>query len=442
MRGVVKTMSVTRRFVVLAAIGVLLLFVAAPLPVPVPAFVFWLYNMVILGLLAMDFMLSPRASSLTVRRAGGDNLPKLSHHAANQVAFSVYNPSGFQLKVDAVDTVTDRHFKVSDENLSHLIDPGEEKPFTYSVTPSKRGAFTFTYIHLRVRGLLGLCVKYYSHHCPMEFKVYPNLKDLRKFRIMIQKSHLMPRGEKAIRLRGQGTEFESLRAYVEGDDYRKINWPVTARAGYPIVNDYQVEKNQPIFLMIDAGRPMSYSTKGYKKLDYAINAALVLSDIVNQKGDQSGLLVFDKEVRSLIMPGKGEAHRNGLMEALYHIQESRSTSNYEAAFHALLKRQKRRSVVFIFTDFETLEEAQELTNHMALLAKRHFPIVVFIKNEKLIALCGHKDGHVKEVAGSFLDERKQLFRKLNAMAIPNIETSAENFSTAAVNQYLGLRARH
>jgi len=273
----------------------------------------------------------------------------------------------------------------------------------------------------------------------MEFKVYPNLKDLRRFRLMTQKNRLLPRGEKTVRLFGPGTEFESLRTYVEGDDYRKINWPVTAREMRLIVNDYQIEKNQPVFLMIDGGRPMSYSVRGYKKLDYAINAALVLSDIVNQKGDQSGLLVFDKEVRSIIMPGKGEAHRNNLMEALYHIQETRSTSNYEAAFRTLCKRQKRRSLVFIFTDFETLEEASELTAHIAQLKRRHFPIVVFMKNDKLIALSDDKDAFVQEVAQSFLEERKQLFRVLNAMTIPNVETAAENFSVTAVNQYLALR---
>jgi len=207
-----------------------------------------------------------------------------------------------------------------------------------------------------------------------------------------------------------------------------------------IVNDYQAEKNQPVFLMIDGGRPMSYNARGYKKLDYAINAALVLSDIVNQKGDQSGLLTFDKEVKSLIMPGKGDVHRNNLMEVLYHIQGTRDTSNYEAAFRTLCQRQKRRSLVFIFTDFETLEEARELTTYMAQLKRRHFPIVVFIKNEELITLANHsKDIDVKEVAQSFLTERQQLFRTLKAMAIPNIETEAENFSTAAVNQYLTLR---
>ncbi|MCL2398287.1 MAG: DUF58 domain-containing protein [Defluviitaleaceae bacterium] len=429
-------MGVTRRFVILAVSGIFLLLAAALLPSFLSEFVFWMYNLIIFALLVVDFILTPKASDFTVQRI---NTEKLSHYALNQISFTVHNPSMYIIKVHALDQVSGRHFKVAAKNLMHTIAPHTEKIFSYEVIPSKRGAFTFEYIHLRVQGILGLATKYYSHHCPCEFKVYPNLKDLRRFRIMMQKNRLLPQGDKTVKIFGAGTEFESLRTYVEGDDYRKINWPVTARERRLIVNDYQIEKNQPVFMMIDGGRPMSYSVKGYKKLDYAINAALVLSDIVNQKGDQSGLLVFDREIRSLVMPGKGEVHRNNLMETLYHIHDTKDTSNYEAAFLALCQKQKRRSLVFIFTDFETLEEARELTNHVAHLKRFHFPIVVFMKNEELIALTSHYDVFVQEVARSFLDERRELFRTLNTMAIPNVETTAENFSTTAVNQYLLLR---
>ena len=432
-------MSVSRRFVILAACGVPLLFATAVLPSPFAAFIFWVYNLIIFGLLLMDFILSPPAFSLKVRRVDDEN--KLSHKAVNRITFFVYNSSHFLLQVNAMDTISDRHFIVSEESLSHPIEPGEEKAFTYDVIPSKRGAYIFSHIHLKVQGLLGLGIKYYTHHCPVELKVYPNLQDLRRFRLMMQNNRMLSRGDRTVKFFAAGTEFESLRTYVEGDDYRKINWPVSAREQRLIVNDYQIEKNQPVFLMIDAGRTMSYSVNGYKKLDYAINAALVLSDIVGQKGDQSALLVFDTAVRSLIMPGKGEAHRDNLMEALYHIEESRATSNYDAAFRTLAARQKRRSIVFIFTDFETLEEGQSLTNHIAQLKRRHFPITVFMKNEKLMELAQSDDEFVEEVAQSFLKERGQLFRMLNARSIPNIETSAENFSLATVNQYLLLQNR-
>jgi uncharacterized protein (DUF58 family) len=191
---------------------------------------------------------------------------------------------------------------------------------------------------------------------------------------------------------------------------------------------------------------MSYTVGGYKKLDYAINAALILSDIVNQQGDNSGLMVFDAEVRAQIMPGKGGLHRNQLMETLYHIEENRLTADYEAAFQRLCERQSRRSLVFIFTDFEIWEEAEALIQHIALLKRRHMPVVVFMKNESLLALSeqqafGKKELILKETAEEFLAERSKIFRTLNAMRIPNIESPAERFAISAVNKYLSFHAR-
>ncbi|MCL1988467.1 MAG: DUF58 domain-containing protein [Firmicutes bacterium] len=437
-------MSVTKRFVFLAFVGIPIIIVLGWFSNFLAMLLFVVYNLVILALLVLDFTMSPQTPFIEVTRidpdrAVIDSFVKLSHNAENTVAFNVQNDSNFPLKIEGVDTVASRHFAVSNENLTHTINPGSNSQFSYSVTPSKRGSFTFTNIHLKVYGLLGLAIKYHVYKQPLEVKVYPNLQDLSKFRLMIQKNRLLPRGEKTVRLFGPGTEFESLRTYVDGDDYRKINWPVTAREMRLIVNDYQIEKNQPVFMLIDCGRPMSYDVKGYKKLDYAINASLVLSDIVNQKGDQSGLLVFDKEIKTVISPGKGEIHRNNLMDALYHIEDTKDTSNYQAAFRELCTRQKRRSIVFIFTDFETLEEAQELTGHISQLKRWHFPIVIFMKNEELLNLAQNSDRHINEVANAFLTERKQLFRTLNAMSVPNIETPAEKFSTTAVNQYLRLR---
>jgi len=437
-------MSVSRRFAVLAAAGIPLILLAALLSGLVPAVIFWLYNIILLGLLAVDIILSTPASALVVRRMdsdmkeAGDSL-KIFHNAENCIIFTVYNPGGYPVTVQAVDTAVPRYFEISGEDLIHTIKPYSEEVFSYNVTPSKRGAFTFKFIHLKVFGHLGFGIKYHRHDCPVEFKVYPNLKDLSSFRIMVQNNRLLPPGEKALHLFGTGSEFKSLRTYVEGDDYRKINWPVTARERRIIVNEYQVEKNQPIFMLIDGGRPMSYSVKGYKKLDYAINASLVLSDIINSRGDQSGLLVFDREVRKMIMPGKGQAHRNNLMESLYHIQETRDTSNYELAINTLCEKQKRRSLVFIFTDFETLEEGQELTSHIGRLKRRHFPILVFMKNEGLIKLSEDEDTYVQDVANAFIAERTELYRQLNALSVANVETEAEKFSVTAVNQYLALR---
>jgi len=430
-------MSVTKFFIALAAVGLLLTLAAWPINLHFYIFVFW--NTLLIGLLSMDFLLTPSPHIWNIRR---DKEDRLYFKSDNEVTFYVRNTSRYPLWVQTRDEIG-RHFTVSKESLPRQVQPRIEQAFSYNLFPAKRGSFQFENIYLRYYGLVGLCIKYATVPCPIDFKVYPNVRDLSKYRLILQKNRLLPQGEKTIRHYGSGTEFESLRSYVIGDDYRKINWQATARENRLMVNQYQIERNQPVYILLDTGRPMSYSVNGYKKLDYAINAALILCDIVNQQGDNAGLLVFDSTVRTHINPGKGAAHRNQFMDALYHVEDNRLTANYEGAFQALCERQKRRSLVFIFTDFEILEEAEDLIAHIALLKRRHMPIVVFMANEGLNALAeqpiyGKKDQVLRDTAKEFLAERSHIFRSLNAMRIPNVESTAENFAVAAVNRYIQL----
>jgi len=429
-------MSVTRNFVYLIAFGIVITIAAWPLRLHAPMFLIW--NLLIIGLLGLDAFLTPAGKCLTVRR---DSEQKLYFKSDNEVAFYVKNNSSHELRVQGKDELL-RHFSIIGTDLSHIIAPGAEQVFSYTVLPAKRGSFNIGKIYLQFNGIIGLCTKHVSLPYPTQFKVYPNVRDLSKYRLMMQKSRLLPKGEKSLRLHGIGADFESLRTYVEGDDYRKINWPATARENKLIMNQYQVERDQPVYIMLDIGRPMSYVVNGFKKLDYAINAALVLSDIVNQQGDKAGLLVFDSKVQAHISPGQGAVHRNAIMETLYSIADNRQTANYRGAFQTLCERQKRRSLVFIFTDFEILEEAEDLIAHISLLKRRHMPIVVFMKNQNLEALAEDSasvreyDKVLKQTAREFLDERDAILRKLNMMGIPSVESSAEMFTVSAVNRYL------
>ncbi|MCL2203340.1 MAG: DUF58 domain-containing protein [Defluviitaleaceae bacterium] len=433
-------MSVTRRVPLLALLGAVLALGAYPVGWHVYMFLF--VNVLLGWFIVLDAILTPRGKAFAVKWADNQD-GHLYFKAENTLSFCVRNRSRHRLWIQALGGMGDagRFFPTRAQDMTHFLEAGEEGTFSYEVVPAKRGSFAFEQIFLRYRGVLGFCVKHISLPCPVDLKVYPNVRDLSKFRLMMQKSRLLPQGDKVLRQFGNGSEFESLRAYVEGDDYRKINWPATAREGKFIVNQYQIERNQPVYILLDTARPMSYSVGGYKKLDYAINAALILSDIVNQQNDQAGLMAFDARVTANIKPGKGAGHRNALMETLYHIEGNRLTADYEGAFRALCEGQKRRSLVFIFTDFEILEEAEELIAHIAILKKRHMPIVVFMENEKLNKMAeakakGRKEKILRDTALEFQAERKKIFRQLNAMRIPNVESPAEHFAVSAVNRYL------
>jgi uncharacterized protein (DUF58 family) len=408
-------------------------------------YVFLFINFLLLGLFVLDMMLTPQGAVFTVRFLNDNKNDSLYFNAENTLSFYICNRSRHRLWVQALSGMGEagRFFHILDADMTHFLSPAEERLFSYTVIPVKRGRYTHEQVFLRYRGVLGFCVRHTSVPCPVALRVYPNVRDLSKYRLMTQKKRLLPQGEKAIRHFGIGMEFESLRAYVEGDDYRKINWRATAREGKLIVNQYQIERNQPVYILLDTSRPMSYSVGGYKKLDCAINAALILSDIADQQNDQAGLLAFNAQITAHVKPGKGAGHRKLLMETLYGIEGNRQTADYEGAFRTLCERQKRRSLVFIFTDFEILEEAEELIANIVLLKKRHMPIVVFMANEGLNEMAEapantRKETLLRDTAREFQAEREKIFRQLNAMRIPNVESTAENFALSAVNRYINM----
>ena len=436
-------MAVTRRFIIIAAFSLPLLGLSAVFKDY--TIIFIIINLIIFGLLALDFFISLKAAGHKIEILPETN-DKLYFKADNEVMFFVRNNYRAKIKICLKDSIPDRHFIVLDASgMEQTIKPDTETILRYKIRPTKRGAFIFPKIYGFAYSRLGLCRLYFERDLPREFKVYPNLRDLSRYRLITQTKRIRSRGERTVRLRGLGTEFESLREYIEGDDYRRINWMATARDNKIIVNQYQIEKNQPIITLIDTGRPMSYSVKGYKKLDYAINAALILSDIVNQQGDNSGLMVFDTKVRACILPGKGDVHRNRMMEALYHIQDTKSTSDYEGAFIELLNRQKRHGLVFLFTDFETPEQAGDLASNIQALKKRHTPFIILMENDSLNQLAAENTDlsepalYQRAVAIDFLEKRRAIINRLNAYGIACIESPAEDFALTALNSYLRAR---
>jgi len=432
-------MSVTKKLIILSAVGILLI----PFMGSDSGTVFLLFNCVLIALVTVDYFITPKADVFDIWRHPED---KLFFKAVNTVSFQVRNNHSLPFEVILKDELPDFHFQIAGNDMQKVIPPQSEVCFSYDTVPTKRGAFLFANIYIKYKSSMGLIYKYAKRPLACDFKVYPNLRDLSKYRLLIQKNMALENGKRIINIRGRGQEFESLREYAQGDDYRTINFPVSARAGKYVVNLYESEKNQPIFIMIDTGRPMSYLLRGYKKLDYAINAALILSDIVNQKGDASGLVVFGRKTDAFLKPGKGPAHRNNLMEALYHIEDTNETSGYYNVFREFVSRQKRRSVVFIFTDFETEVEQSDLVSQIGMLKVGHLPVVMLMKNESAIHMAENSSTQARGVyerfaAVEYLDNRRALIRALNKNGIVCVESDCETFAIDAVNRYLDIKAR-
>ncbi|WP_040214426.1 DUF58 domain-containing protein [Clostridium polynesiense] len=434
-------MSITKRFIYLLLFGAVILTFSLILD---NSFIFFiLYNAIAFMLLITDYLISKENGRIFIERTGHDSL---SLYENEKISFEVYNKSERELYIELKDEIPEHHFKFKESIMSGKVPPHNKSIFSYEVMPTKRGAFTFRKVHARYQGKLKLCMINSKIRIPREFKVYPNMKNLRKYRLGITNNRSFKQGQRNLRMLGRGTSFESLREYTAGDEYRKINWKATARGNKPIVNQYEPEKNQHVHIFIDTRRPMSYTLKGYRKLDMVVNTALVLSDVVNQNGDESGLLLFNREVNSMIMPGKGPEHRNKILEALYHIDHTNETSNYEDAFFYFKRKERHRSIIFLFTDFDTLEEAEYILKVLPMVSKNNIVVIVLIKNESLEAISGEKASTKEEifnkgVALELLDERQKIISLLNRKGILCIECPAEKLEYTVVNRYIQVKNR-
>jgi uncharacterized protein (DUF58 family) len=310
--------------------------------------------------------------------------------------------------------------------------------------PTKRGLYSFERVYVRVESKLKLCMRIYVVELKRAYKVYPNLKDLRKYKLGIKNNILLKQGIKSLKIIGRGTAFESLREYVPNDEYRSINWMATARENKPIVNQYEPEKNQHVYILIDSGRPMSYTIRGYRKLDMAVNTALILSDIVNENGDLPGLLTFNTEINKVIAPGKGIEHRNKIMDALYGIDYTNNTSNYDEVFYYLKRKEKHRSIIFMFTDFDTTEESERMLKVLPAISKNNLVVIVLIKDTDTERIVKQKAETIdeifnKSVAMGILEERRKTIKILNKKGIFCIECYAEKLPLTVINKYLQIK---
>lgn len=435
-------LSITKRFIYLVSIGILLLIIGAVINNSLTIFI--IYNLICGALLAADYFLTSDESAIEIKRCGSE---KLSIYEKEAICFEVYNRSNHEIYIELKDEIPNFHFETEDKIMKGSVKPHEKKEFMYYVVPTKRGAFQFNNLHVKYEGKLKLCMKLFKVILTRDYKVYPNMKNLRKYRLSVCNNRQFKEGQRNLRTLGRGTAFESLREYVSGDEYRKINWQATARVNKPIINQYEPEKNQHVHILIDTGRPMSHTIRGNRKLDMVVNTALVLSDIVNQNGDQSGLMIFNTEVKNMIMPGKGSGHRNKMLEALYHIDHNNETSNYDDAFYHFKRKERHRSIVFLFTDFDTIEEAENMFKVLPVISKNNLVVIILIKDEKLEKISeqdikNNVDLFNKGVALELIDERKKIINLLNRRGVFCIECPAEKVEYTAVNKYIQVKNRN
>ena len=305
-----------------------------------------LYNGVLLLLILLDMFTCPGSQNIPITRHMEE---KLSLGTANPVIIKLTNKSRAGVNVLVRDFFPSQLGELHSA-IKIFLPPGESREIKYSVHPSRRGEYSLGPMSVRVSGLLGLGGRQFLMKDLHRVRVYPNIRGISNYRLLSRKNRLLREGMKPSRLPGAGTDFESLRDYVPGDEYRRINWKATARRSRLVASQYQAEKSQNIFVVIEAGRMMAADIEGLSRFDHAINSALLLSYVAMEKGDRVGLMVFADEILAYIPPKRGRKQLNRIIESLYGLEPRPVEADYRRGMGYLTARNRKRSLVVLYTD--------------------------------------------------------------------------------------------
>lgn len=359
------------------------------------------------------------------------NVQNAQPHAISLVIKDEYPP---QMKLSGL---REAHMRVDGQTSAALV---------YGLTPPKRGRFEFGQIAVRFLSRLNLVWCETRVGEATAVKVYPNMRRAREAELKALGARSLVASHRKTSWRGEGREFESLRDYVRGDELRHISWSATARRGKLTTRQYQIERDQTILIAIDGGRLMTARIEQETKLDSAVHAALALMSAAARAGDNAGLLVFGRKIKSFLPPGRGHDHMDAALEALYSVEPEMIEPSYSRAFEYIAANSKRRSLVILLTDLVDEEGSKELLTSLRLLRPRHLPLVVTIADRDLRAVVSSppenaRDLFTQSVAEEIMYLRETALRLVESQGGLALDVTAAALAPAILEKYLQVKER-
>lgn len=414
------------------------------------AFIFpALYNaagyllLILLAFLFLDILI------LFVARSGIDGTriapEKLSNGDENPIQVNIKNYYTFPIRVKIIDEIPEQ-FQVRNFEIKRKIKASSQDDIQYYLRPTERGEYVFGNLNIYVISPLKLVSRRFTFDKNQMVPTYPSYIQLRKYDLMAFSNNLFQYGVKKIRRIGHTMEFEQIKEYVQGDDIRTLNWKATAKKNSLMVNQFQDEKSQSIYMAIDKGRVMKMPFNGLSLLDYAINATLVLSNVILKKQDKAGMFAFSKKVENRVVAEKRSSQMQKILESLYNIKTDFFESDYSRLYADIKKNINQRSLIILYTNFETLDGLHRQLPYLKGIAKNHLLVVVFFQNTELNEIINSKAVTIQEVydkaiAEKFAFEKRLIVNELKKYGIYSVLTQPENLTLDTINKYLEIKAR-
>lgn len=370
---------------------------------------------------------------------------KLSNGDENPVKVDIKNKYSFKIYTKVIDEIPFQ-FQKRDFLIEKEIEAGKNTFFQYILEPKERGEYSFGALNIFASSPLGFVSRRFMFQKDAMLPAYPSFIHLRKYELMALQNEFLLGGIKRIRKLGHTMEFEQIKEYVPGDDVRTINWKATSKTNRLMVNQFQDEKSQRIFMLIDKGRTMKMPFKGLSLLDYSINASMALSHIILKKGDRAGMMTFSKKAENKVAADNKSGQLRKISESLYNIRTDFFESDFNRLYQDIKYSVNQRSLVLLFTNFETLDALNRQIKYLRGIAKNHLLVVVFFKNSELQTLLHKNPESIQEIydeviAEKFEFEKKLIIQELRKYGIYSVYTLPENLNVEVINKYLEIKAR-
>lgn len=402
----------------------------------------WFILFIYLAFIFIDVLLIFATANINANRTTAE---KFSNGDENPIVITVNNNYSFAIKIRIIDEVPFQ-FQLRDFTIDKNLDAGKTIATEYMLRPVERGEYHFGKLNVYVASPLRLISRRFVFDEGRMVQTYPSYLQLKKYGMIAFSNRLFEHGLKKIRRLGHTMEFEQIKDYTPGDDLRTINWNATARRNKLMVNQFQDERSQNIYMAIDKGRIMKMPFNGLSLLDYAINASLVLSDIILKKGDKAGLFAFSKHITNRVAAERRKAQMQKIMESLYNVSTDYFESDYGRLYADIKRNTTQRSLILLYTNFETLDGLYRQLPYLKGIAKSHLLVVIFFDNTELNTLIKKKASTVQEiydkaVAEKFAFEKRLIVNELSKYGIHTILTQPENLTIDSINKYLEIKSR-
>lgn len=437
-----KSTFLPSRFFIVCGALVLVLAIGFAIPILFPIGQFLLFIFMVLVLTDWMLLFQTAANLNGVRR-----LPRmLSLGDENPIYLDLNNDSNLRLRLNIIEELPEQ-LQTRNFVQSVSLQAGEVASIRYDLRPLERGEYVFGVTNCYAAGLFGLIERRFQlNEAPMKVAVYPSVIQMKQLEMRAFDRITTREGIKRIRRIGHSYEFEQIKNYVAGDDFRSINWKASSRKEGLMVNQFEDERAQQVYCIIDKSRVMRMPFKGLSLMDYAINATLAISNIIIKKYDKAGLITYSDKIGATIKADNRPTQLNFILNALYKEKERPLEANYELLFHISSKLINGRSLIMLFTNFESAFALDRALPILRRINRRHLLVVVFFDNTEIREFAEQEAQDIEGIyqqtmARKYLSEKAQMVLTLRQYGIQSVLTRPEDLSINTINKYLELKAR-